>query len=59
LEPRITEREVDNMANQLLSNLSEARDELLREFMLASGTHKAEILAKIIDLDEQLEEVKN
>jgi hypothetical protein len=43
------------MATQLLDSLSEARDELLREFMLASGPHKAEILAKIIDLDEEME----
>lgn len=47
------------MANQLLNNLFEARDELLREFMLASGMHKAEILAKIMDLDEQIEESSN
>lgn len=47
------------MANQQIMNLSDARDELLREFMLASGLHKAEILAKIIDLDEQLEDLKN
>jgi hypothetical protein len=46
------------MAQQMHS-LSEARDELLREFMLASGNHKAEILAKIIDLDEQIEELQN
>lgn len=47
------------MANQQILNLSEARDELLREFMLASGLHKAEILSKIIDLDEQIEDLKN
>jgi len=35
--------------------LTEARDELLREFMLASGPDKAEILFKIMDLDEELE----
>lgn len=44
---------------QHIQNLSDVRDELLREFMLASGNHKAEILAKIIDLDEQIEELKN
>jgi hypothetical protein len=47
------------MTSQQLQNLSEARDELLREFMLASGTHKAEILVKIIDLDEELEDYRN
>lgn len=47
------------MANQQIYVLSDARDELLREFMLASGVHKAEILAKIIDLDEEIEERKN
>ncbi len=39
--------------------LSEMRDELLREFVLASGDYKAEILAKIMDLDEQLDNMKN
>ncbi|MDW7650346.1 MAG: hypothetical protein SCK29_02450 [Bacillota bacterium] len=47
------------MAYQQITSLSETRDELLREFMLASGLHKAEILAKIIDLDEELEKQKN
>lgn len=47
------------MANQQLFSLAEARDELLREFMLASGSYKAEILAKIIELDEQMESRKN
>lgn len=41
------------MASQRSYLLSDLRDELLREFMLASGGHKAEILAKIIDLDEE------
>jgi len=47
------------MASQQIYVLSDARDELLREFMLASGVHKAEILAKIIDLDEEIEERRN
>jgi hypothetical protein len=42
-----------------LINLVEVRDELLREFILASGAYKAEILNKIIDLDEEIEELKN
>lgn len=47
------------MATAQLNNLSEARDELLREFMLASGNYKAEILAKIMDLDEEIERHNN
>ena len=43
------------MTTQQLNSLAEARDELLREFMLASGNYKAEILSKIIDLDEEIE----
>lgn len=52
------EKEVSSMAYQQ-ATLSETRDELLREFMLASGNLKAEILAKIIDLDEEMEKQKN
>ena len=44
------------MPNQILV---ETREELLREFMLASGTHKAEILVKIMDLDEELEDTRS
>lgn len=54
-----TKKGVDSMAAQYLTSLAETRDELLREFMLASGNHKAEILVKIMDLDEQIEEGKN
>ncbi len=39
--------------------LVEAREELLREFMLASGPYKAEILVKILDLDEELEDTRS
>jgi len=42
-----------------LNNLFEAREELLREFVLASGAYKAELLTKIIDLDEQIEDLSN
>jgi len=42
-----------------LNSLFEVRDELLREFILASGAYKAEILGKIIDLDEEIEELNN
>ena len=44
------------MTSQQLNNLVESREELLREYMLASGTHRAEILVKIIDLDEEIED---
>ena len=47
------------MAITQIQSLSEARDELLREFMLASGNYKAEILAKIMDLDEEIEQRQN
>lgn len=47
------------MTTQQIVSLNELRDELLREFMLASGNHKVEILSKIMDLDEQLDDVKN
>jgi len=42
-----------------LNNLFEAREELLREFVSASGAYKAELLTKIIDLDEQIEDLSN
>jgi hypothetical protein len=42
-----------------LNSLFEVRDELLREFILASGAYKAEILSRIIDLDEEIEELTN
>lgn len=44
------------MANQ---QLVEAREELLREYMLASGKYKTEILVKIMDLDEEIEEANS
>ena len=47
------------MSTTHIESLSEARDELLREFMLATGSYKAEILAKIMDLDEEIEQRKN
>lgn len=42
-----------------VNSLYEMRDELLREFMLASGAHRAEILSKIMELDEQIEDTRN
>jgi hypothetical protein len=48
-----------NMTTQQIVSLNELRDELLREFMLASGNYKVEILSKIMDMDEELDDVKN
>lgn len=40
-------------------NLNEVRDGLLREYMLASGENKMELLAKIMELDEEIEDMEN
>ncbi|MGI6658870.1 MAG: hypothetical protein ACOX4N_05635 [Dethiobacteraceae bacterium] len=40
-------------------NLNEVRDSLLRDYMLATGEDKVEILAKIMELDEEIEEIDN
>lgn len=40
-------------------NLNEVRDELLREYMAASGNHRAEILTRIIELDDEIEDANN
>jgi hypothetical protein len=42
-----------------LNNLFEVRDDLLREFILASGASRTEILNRIIDLDEEIELLNN
>lgn len=44
------------MANDVLIGLREAREELLREYVLSGRLEKAELLTKIMDLDEQIEE---
>lgn len=46
------------MKNDLLTNLTISREELLREYMLARGLEKGKVLTKIIELDEQIEEEK-
>ncbi|MGI6097177.1 MAG: hypothetical protein ACOYBM_03565 [Dethiobacteria bacterium] len=46
------------MPNNMLANLFEVRENLLREFMLTGGESKAEILAKILEIDEQIAEEK-
>lgn len=40
---------------ELITNLGRLRDNLLREYMLARGLEKATVLARIIDIDEQIE----
>lgn len=44
------------MTNQ---QLIETREELLREYMLASGKYKTEILVKIMDIDEEIEDTRS
>jgi len=39
-----------------MTNLRKAREELLREYILSSGSQRAVILRQILDLDEQIEE---
>jgi len=57
---KTAEREVDVvMATSYASNLNEVRDELLREYMVATGSEKAEILSRIMELDEELEYANN
>ncbi len=43
----------------MLTTLNRAREDLLREYMLAKGMEKAEVLAKILELDYQIEEERN
>lgn len=40
-------------------NLNEVREGLLREYMLASGENKVELLTKIMELDEEIEDLDN
>ncbi len=44
------------MVTDILTTLHRNREDLLREYMLARGIEKAEVLAKILELDEQIEE---
>ncbi|HOB86240.1 MAG TPA: hypothetical protein PKO38_00955 [Bacillota bacterium] len=43
----------------LLLNLSETRENLLREYFIARGAEKASILAKILEIEAEIEEEKN
>ncbi|MCR3921216.1 MAG: hypothetical protein NUK65_01710 [Firmicutes bacterium] len=40
-------------------NLNEVREGLLRDYMLASGENKVEILTKIMELDDEIESANN
>jgi len=46
------------LAVDLITNLYQSREDLLREYMLARGTEKAVVMSRILELDEQIEEEK-
>ena len=52
----IERKEALKMLNTLRNGLETTREQLLRQFMLSKGSERAEILTRIMDLDEQLEE---
>ncbi|NLN07526.1 MAG: hypothetical protein GX167_07905 [Firmicutes bacterium] len=47
------------MSTSYASNLHDVRDELLREYIEATGSEKAEILTRIMEIDEELEYADN
>lgn len=46
------------MVSDLLTNLYQNREDLLREYMLARGVEKATVLARILEIDEQIADEK-
>jgi hypothetical protein len=46
------------MQNTLLAGLETTREQLVRQFMLAKGSERAELFARILDLDEEIEKEK-
>ncbi len=46
------------MLNTLLTGLETTREQLVRQFMLAKGSDRAEILTRIMDLDEEIQKEK-
>ncbi|HHT47254.1 MAG TPA: hypothetical protein GX004_08225 [Firmicutes bacterium] len=40
------------MPTTILNNLYELREDLLRQLVLSSGSEKAELLARIIEIDD-------
>ncbi len=46
------------MTTRMLTTLHRNREDLLREYMISRGIEKAEVLARILEIDEQIEEEK-
>ena len=46
------------MFNNVRHSLQFTREQLLKQYMLTKGPERAEILARIMELDEQIEEEK-
>ncbi len=44
------------MMKTLLSGLQASREQLLKQFMLTKGSDRTEILARIMDLEEEIKE---
>ncbi|NLM51556.1 MAG: hypothetical protein GX197_01875 [Firmicutes bacterium] len=47
------------MSTNYAYNLNEVRENLLREYITATGAEKIEILTKIIEIDEEIESAGN
>ena len=43
----------------VLVSLTENRENLLREYVIAKGAEKATVLAKILEIEAEIEEEKN
>ena len=43
------------MLNTLLNGLETAREQLIRDFVTARGSEKAELLTRIMDLDDEIQ----
>jgi len=53
------EKGVVVMSTNYAYNLNEVRENLLREYITATGAEKIEILTKIIEIDEEIESAGN
>lgn len=47
------------MLSTLLTGLETTREQLLKQFMLAKGSDRAEILTRIMDLDDEIQKEKS
>ncbi len=47
------------MLNPLLTGLETTREQLVKQFMLAKGSDRAEILTRIMDLDDEIQKEKS